>query len=87
MRQIPCRSSRAVRTRSTDESGSSVHSTGVSEMHTPSRSAVTISSVSKNQSSSSTSGRICSARSRRMALNPHWKSETWLRSDSRTMWL
>ena len=56
MRQMPRRSSATVATMSTEELGSSVHSTGVSLMRSPSRSAVTSSSVSKNHASSSTRG-------------------------------
>ena len=56
MRQTPRRSSATVATMSTEELGSSVHSTGVSLMRSPSRSAVTRSSVSKNHASSLTRG-------------------------------
>ena len=58
----------------TRESGSSTQSTGTSPMRSPSRSAVTSSSVSKNHSSSSTRGNNFSAASRRKALKPHWAS-------------
>ena len=40
--------------------------------------------MSKNQPSSSISGSSSSARSRRSALKPHWKSLTLLRNDVRT---
>ncbi len=74
MRQTPRRSSAAVETIRTRESGSSTQSTGTSPMRRPRRSAVTSSSVSKNHSLSSTSGSSFSAASRRRALKPHWAS-------------
>ena len=73
--RCPCRSSTAVRTMSTDESGSSTQSTGTSWMRSPARSASTSSSVSKNQPVSSTSGTSRCATSPRMALKPHCASE------------
>ena len=55
-RQQPLRSLIAVRTMSTRESGSSIQSTGTSWIRRPARSAITSSSVSKNQPVSATSG-------------------------------
>ena len=79
-RRTPRRSPRAVERMWTRESGSSIQSTGTSPMRSPRRWAVTSNSVSKNQSSSSTSGRSCWAASRRSALKPHWASLKWPRS-------
>ena len=74
MRASPQMSSHAVRATATRESMSSTQSTGTSWMRRPSRRAATITSVSKNQAWSSTSGSTTSAASRRMALKPHCAS-------------
>src|SRR5207249_6663341 len=74
-RHTPLRSSRAVVTRSTRESGSSTQSTSTSWIRSPLCSASTSSSVSKNQASSSTRGSNARATSARTALKPHWASE------------
>ena len=74
-RAMPRRSSSAVRTMSTRESGSSTQSTGTSWMRSPSRWASTSSSVSKNQPSSRTAGSSRRAASARTALKPHCASE------------
>src|SRR5205809_168758 len=69
-RHKPRRSSIAVATMSTRESGSSVQSTGSSWMRRPARSARTSSSVSKNQLRFTTSGSRLRATSARSALDP-----------------
>lgn len=84
-RHTPFRSSVAVRTMWTVESGSSTQSTGTSWMRSPARSASTSSSVSKNHPESSTIGSSRSATSRRMALNPHCASLNRAASDERRM--
>ena len=83
-RRMPRRSSSAVRSTSTRESGSSTQSTGTSWIRIPDRSASTSSSVSKNQVSSSTSGSSACATGRRIALNPHWASLNRARSVERS---
>lgn len=82
-RHTPFRSSVAVRTMCTVESGSSTQSTGTSWMRSPARSASTSISVSKNQPVSSTSGSSTWATSRRIALKPHWASENRAWSEPR----
>ena len=67
-RATPRRSSIAVRTMSTRESGSSTQSTGTSWMRRPVRWASTSSSVSKNQPSSRTSAEQAPGRRRRHGL-------------------
>ena len=71
---MPRRSSTAVWTMATLESGSSTQSTGTSWIRIPARSACASSSVSKNQAWSATSGSSCLTVSVRAALKPHWAS-------------
>ena len=69
-------SPQAVATIATRESGSSTHRTATSLTRQPSLSAITRSSVSKNQASSRTRGSTSSTTRREMALNPHCASLT-----------
>ena len=73
-RARPLRSSIAVATTLTRVSGSSLHSTGISLIRKPRRSAMTSSSVSKNQWLFSTTGTRTSAAILLSALNPHCAS-------------
>jgi hypothetical protein len=84
-RATPFKSSRAVDTIWTRLSGSSTQSTGTSSTRSPLCSAMSSSSVSKNQALSATSGSSFFAMSVRMALNPHWASRNRLRNTMRRM--
>ena len=77
----------AVRTIRTLESLSSIQRTGTSLMRSPLHHACTMSSVSKNQPSSSIRGRSDCATSRRAALKPHWASRTEYWNATRVMTL
>jgi hypothetical protein len=86
-RATPRRSSSAVRTIATRESGSSTQSTGTSWIRRPRRWASTSSSVSKNQALSRTSSSRPGSAARRTALKPHWASEKRARSAVRRITL
>ena len=86
-RATPRRSSTAVRTMATRESGSSTQSTGTSWIRSPRRWASTSSSVSKNQPLSRISLSSPGSASRRTALKPHCASEKRARSAVRRITL